>query len=79
MPSLVDEKESLNLWKTYKLNPDKESRNKIVLAYAGLVKSIVRRAAYLSGNYVDADDLTSYGMIGLIKAVEKYDTDKGDD
>jgi RNA polymerase sigma factor for flagellar operon FliA len=77
MPTLVDEMVAVSLWKMYKENPGTEMRNKIVLTYAGLVKSIVRRAAYLSGNYVDVDDLTSYGMIGLIKAVEKYDTDKG--
>jgi RNA polymerase sigma factor for flagellar operon FliA len=77
MPSLVNEREALSLWKMYEKNPNTEFRNKIVLVYVGLVKSIVRRVAYLSGNYVDAEDLTSYGMIGLIKAVEKYDPDKG--
>jgi RNA polymerase sigma factor for flagellar operon FliA len=48
-----------------------------VLLYAGLVKSIARRAAVVSGNYVDVEDLASFGMIGLIKAVEKFDMDKG--
>lgn len=77
MPSLVGEAEAVSLWRTYKENPDTQYRNKIVLAYAGLVKSIVRRVAFVSGSYVDVDDLTSYGMIGLIKAVEKFDPNKG--
>jgi RNA polymerase sigma factor FliA len=77
MQVLLDEETIVNLWKSYRENPETELRNKIVLTYAGLVKSISRRAAAVSGNYVDIDDLTSFGMIGLIKAVEKFDPDKG--
>ena len=77
MPSLLGEEEAVSLWKTYKAKPDTEFRNKIVLAYAFLVKSIARRASALSGNYVDSEDLMSYGMLGLIKAIEKFDPDKG--
>jgi RNA polymerase sigma factor for flagellar operon FliA len=77
MPSLLGEEEEVSLWKTYRVNPNIELRNKIVLAYSWLVKSIVRRAAAVSGSYVDAEDLMSYGMLGLIKAVEKFDPDKG--
>ncbi len=77
MPPVCSEKESARLWEEYRENPGAETRNEIVLAYAGLVKSIARRAASVSGNYVDAEDLLSYGMIGLIKAVEKYDPGKG--
>lgn len=77
MPSLVVEEEVSSLWKDYKASPEPEFRNKIVLNYAWLVKSIVRRAACVSGNYVDAEDLMSYGMLGLIKAVEKFDPENG--
>jgi RNA polymerase sigma factor for flagellar operon FliA len=65
------------LWENYKENPDVSSRNELVLYYAGLVKSIARRTACVSGSYVDVEDLISFGMLGLIKAVEKFDTDKG--
>lgn len=77
MQILLDETTIVDLWKSYRDNPDIELRNKIVLTYAGLVKSIARRAASVSGSYVDIEDLTSFGMIGLIKAVEKFDPDKG--
>jgi RNA polymerase sigma factor FliA len=77
MQVLLDEETIVNLWKSYKESPDIELRNKIVILYAGLVKSIARRAMAVSGSYVDIDDLTSYGMIGLIKAVEKFNPDKG--
>lgn len=77
MQVLTDDETVTNLWKSYKDNPDIAIRNKIVLIYAGLVKSIARRIASVSGSYVDIEDLTSFGMIGLIKAVEKYDQEKG--
>jgi RNA polymerase sigma factor, FliA/WhiG family len=77
MQVLLDEEISVDIWKSYKDGPTIERRNRIVLLYAGLVKSIARRAASVSGNYVDVEDLTSFGMLGLIKAVEKYDPEKG--
>jgi len=77
MQTLLDEATVVNLWKSYKESQDIELRNKIVILYSGLVKSIARRAASVSGNYVDIDDLVSFGMIGLIKAVEKFDPEKG--
>lgn len=77
MQTILDEGTVVSLWKSYKENPCIEMRNKIVIIYSGLVKSIARRAAAVSGNYVDIEDLISFGMIGLIKAVEKFDADKG--
>lgn len=77
MLAVVDETIMTDLWKKYKENPNLELRNELVLKYASIVKSIVRRVGSISGSYADAEDLTSYGMIGLIKAVEKYDIDKG--
>ena len=77
MPILLDENKTAELWNSYKSNPSIENRNEIVLSYAGLVKSIARRAAAVSGNFVDIEDLMSFGMIGLIKAVEKFDPEKG--
>jgi RNA polymerase sigma factor for flagellar operon FliA len=77
MPVLLNKTEVEELWTDYKNDPSIDNRNKIVLSYAGLVKSIARRAASVSGNFVDIEDLLSFGMLGLIKAVEKFDPDKG--
>ena len=65
------------MWESFRTSRSLELRNELVLRYAWLVRSIVRRISSVSSNYADADDLTSYGMIGLIKAVEKFDTEKG--
>lgn len=77
MQVLAKEQTSVDLWECYKDNPSVENRNSLVLCYSGLVKSIARRTASVSGNYVDVEDLISFGMLGLIKAIEKFDTEKG--
>jgi RNA polymerase sigma factor for flagellar operon FliA len=77
MATMVDSMTIMELWKNYKATEDIELRNELVLKYGWLVKSIVRRVSSVSGNYTEAEDLTSYGVIGLIKAIEKFDLEKG--
>lgn len=50
---------------------DKDMRDRIVQENIGLVWSIVRR--FLNRGY-DAEDLFQIGCIGLIKAIDKFDT-----
>ncbi len=77
MVTVAEEKSLDRLWARFRRTRSREDRNELVLQYGWLVKSIVRRLAAVSGNYVDGDDLTSYGMLGLIEAVEKFDVEKG--
>lgn len=49
---------------------DMEARDELVLSNMGLVKSIARRYA---GRGQDMDDLIQIGLIGLIKAVDRFD------
>ncbi len=49
---------------------DKEAREKLVLNNVGLVWSIVRR--FINRGH-EADDLFQIGIIGLIKAIDKFD------
>jgi len=77
METTVDVMEITELWKNYKETYDNEFRNELVLKYSWLVKSIVRRISPISGSYTEAEDLNSYGIIGLIKAIEKFDLEKG--
>jgi RNA polymerase sigma factor for flagellar operon FliA len=65
------------VWELYERTRAVEFRNELVLRYSGLVRSIVRRVASVSGDYADAEDLASYGMLGLIQAIEKFDLSKG--
>lgn len=50
---------------------DKEARDKVIQDNMGLVYSIVGRYA---GRGYDSEELTQIGAIGLIKAVDKFDT-----
>lgn len=53
-------------------------RNLIVEQYMGLVRRIAQRIALRLPPTVDVDDLVSDGVIGLIDAVDKYDSAKND-
>lgn len=72
-----DDQDLMNLWIKYKKHMDLESRNQIIIHYTPLVKKIVGRLAVKYRDYVDVDDLISYGVLGLIDAVEKFDLEKG--
>lgn len=50
---------------------DKDARNRVVMENVGLIWSIVRR--FLGRGY-DAEDLFQIGSIGLMKAIDKFDT-----
>ncbi len=52
----------------------KEDRNKIVTENMGLVVSTARK---YQGQGLELDDLVSEGTIGMIKAAEKYNPEKG--
>ncbi len=50
---------------------DKEARDKLVEENVGLVWSVARR---FTGRGLDMEDLFQIGCIGLIKAIDKFDT-----
>lgn len=54
---------------------DKKKREKLIMQYAPLVKNIVGRlAAKLPIDSADKEDLVNVGIMGLMSALEKYDT-----
>lgn len=65
-----------NLWKKYQKNPSPEIREEIILEYASLVKIVAGKLSMYLGNYVEFDDLVSYGIFGLIDAIDKFDVSK---
>uniref|UniRef100_UPI0040577379 FliA/WhiG family RNA polymerase sigma factor n=1 Tax=Acetatifactor sp. TaxID=1872090 RepID=UPI0040577379 len=48
-------------------------REKIILEYASLVKVVAGRLSMYLGYNVEYDDLVSYGIFGLIDAIDKFD------
>ena len=61
------------LWRRYKQDGDLEARERLVLGYAPLVKYVAGRLARALPDHVDEADLVSYGLLGLISAIERFD------
>lgn len=66
-----------NLWREYKENSSKIAKDKLLLEYAHLVKYITSRLAINLPGSVDRNDLVSAGIMGLIKAVETFEPERG--
>lgn len=64
------------LWAEYQKKPTAELREQLILAYAQLVKLVAGRMSMYLGHNVEFDDLVSYGIFGLIDAIDKFDLDK---
>lgn len=64
------------LWETYRKSPTPEMREQIILEYAPLVKVVAGRLSMYLGYNVEYEDLVSYGIFGLIDAIEKFDMQK---
>lgn len=64
------------LWEMYQESPTKELREQIILEYAPLVKVVAGRLSMYLGYNVEYEDLVSYGIFGLIDAIDKFDSDK---
>ena len=69
--------EEERLWRSYRQEPTAATREKLILRYAPLVKYVAGRMAVGMPPNVDRGDLTSYGMFGLMDAIEKFDVDTG--
>jgi RNA polymerase sigma factor for flagellar operon FliA len=62
-----------DLWRRYKADGDHRARERLVLAYSPLVKYVGGRIAASLPPHVDEADLISYGLVGLISAIERFD------
>lgn len=64
------------LWESYQKNPTPQIREQIIIEYAPLVKLVAGRLSMYLGYNVEYEDLVSYGIFGLIDAIDKFDTKK---
>ncbi len=61
------------LWERYIQTHDELIRNYFIEKYAPLVKYVAGRVAMNVPNSVEYNDLVSYGILGLIDAIDKFD------
>lgn len=72
-----DEKTLSELWKHYHKTKNTDIREKLIVQYAPLVKYVAGRLSMYFGSNVEYEDLASYGIFGLIDAIDKFDINKG--
>ena len=64
------------LWVEYRKTGDRALRDRLILTYAPLVKFVAGRLGSTLPAHVDEQDLVSYGLLGLIGAIERFDPDR---
>ncbi|MFM7468731.1 MAG: sigma-70 family RNA polymerase sigma factor [Vampirovibrionales bacterium] len=70
--------ETAQLWEHYRKNPhNSRIRDKVILAYLHLVRYVVSRLPLTLPTGVSVDDLISFGTMGLMKAVERFEPERG--
>jgi RNA polymerase sigma factor for flagellar operon FliA len=65
------------LWADFKATASPQARERLILHYAPLVKYVASRVATGLPATVEQADLVSYGMFGLIDALEKFEPARG--
>jgi RNA polymerase sigma factor FliA len=63
----------LQLWRDFKDDRSETAREQLILHYSPLVKYVASRVATGLPANVEQADLVSYGIFGLIDALEKFD------
>lgn len=65
------------LWAQYVQDAAPSVRDALILHYSPLVKYVASRVAVGLPQSVEQSDLVSYGMFGLIDAIDKFEPDRG--
>src|ERR671916_3026065 len=73
----MESDDAMELWSEYRRSGDQRLRDRLVLTYAPLVKFIVYRKIGELPASCEVDDLVSAGLEALIKALDRYDPQKG--
>src|SRR5688500_7319452 len=71
---LPEEKTDRELLRRYHHDGDVEARQRLIEQYLPLVRSLARRYSYRGEQL---EDLVQVGCIGLIKAIDRFDVDRG--
>jgi RNA polymerase sigma factor for flagellar operon FliA len=66
-----------DLWSEYKTNASQQVRDQLIVHYSPLVKYVAGRVAVGLPQNVEQSDLVSYGIFGLIDAIDKFDPARG--
>jgi RNA polymerase sigma factor for flagellar operon FliA len=65
-----------SLWLEYRRTKDTTFRDRLIVNYAPLVKYVAGRLGSGLPAHVEEADLVSYGLLGLIGAIQRFDPDR---
>jgi RNA polymerase sigma factor for flagellar operon FliA len=65
-----------DLWRRFRVGGDGRARERLVVAYAPLVKYVAGRLGSGLPAHVEEADLISYGLVGLISAIERFEPER---
>src|SRR6187397_3415304 len=65
-----------DLWRRYKADASDRAREQLVVAYSPLVKYVAGRMSSGLPSHVEEADLISYGLLGLISAIERFEPER---
>jgi RNA polymerase sigma factor for flagellar operon FliA len=71
-----DDGGTARLWIEYKKSGERRLRDQLIVLYSPLVKYVAARVAVGLPQHVDGSDLVSYGIIGLIDAIDRFSPDR---
>lgn len=74
--AVLSQEQLKKLWHDFKVKGDRDARAAIISNYSHLVKITSGRVIGSMPTGLDRDDLVSAGTIGLVKAVDQFDTDR---
>ena len=64
------------LWRRFRESGDEQARERLVVAYTPLVKYTARQVRAHMPPHVDTADLVSYGLVGLMAAIDRFRPDR---
>src|SRR5580693_8423512 len=73
---MAGDTESRSLWLEYRRAPNKALRDRLIITYAPLVKYVAGRLGSGLPAHVEEADLVSYGLLGLMSAIDRYDPER---
>jgi RNA polymerase sigma factor FliA len=64
------------LWRRFRESGDEQARERLVVAYTPLVQYAARQIRSHMPAHVDGADLVSYGLVGLMAAIDRFRPDR---
>lgn len=65
------------LWQHFVTSRSLQTRERLIMHYVHLVRFVVGRLGIPTTSTLDPDDLLSYGVIGLINAIDRFEPERG--